>query len=89
MREFINSKIVDNKGRRTNLKTEVARNQSNQFSRKTKKRGGDCSSSGEFDVLSFLVTSILKFTLLPYYQRNNGYTRFKIFPGANPKELFK
>ena len=40
MREFINSKIVDNKGRRTNLKTEVARNQSNQFSRKTKKRGG-------------------------------------------------
>ena len=42
-------------------------------------RGADCSSSGRFGVLSFLVTSVLEFTLLPYYQRNNGYTRFKNF----------
>ena len=50
-------------------------------------RGKKCSFFGKFGVLCFLVTSVLKFPLLPYYQRNNGYARFKIFPGANSKEL--
>ena len=35
--------------------------------------GKKCLFFGKFGVLCFLVTSVLKFALLPYYRRNENY----------------
>ena len=56
-----------------NLKTEVTRKQSTPNFRKNEhflpQGGKKCSFFGKFGVVCFLVTSILRFALLPYYRR--------------------
>lgn len=41
-------------------------------------RGKECSSSGKFSVLRFLVTSVLRLALLPYYRRSDIWLRENI-----------
>ena len=65
-----------------NLKTEVTRKQSKPNFPKNEhflprdtcrykcvSEDKKCSFSGKFDVLCFIVTSVLRFALLPYYRR--------------------
>ena len=69
-------------GEKTNVKTEVTRRQSNLIFLKSKyplppdthtyvcvSRSKKCSFFWKFEVLCFLVTSVLRFALLPYHRR--------------------
>ena len=77
-----NISICRQEGKSANLKTGVTRKQGTPNFRKNEhflsldththlcvSEGKKCSFFGEFGVLCFLVTPVLRFTLLPYYRR--------------------
>ena len=83
LNEMLRLQIVGNKAR-VNLRTGVSRKQSTPNFPKNEhflppdthtfvcvSGGKKCSFFGEFGTLCFLETPVLRFTLLPYYQRSS------------------